>query len=518
MADGVKVNVGLDASALNTGLAKLNSSFGAMREQLKGITGLAGKLNVLNGAFDFIGKLTAPLGALKDQIASAFDVAGQAEQTRTSFKVLIGSVEETTQVLGQLKKLADTSPYGDQEINDAAKSLLAFGQSAGTVAQTLTTIGDIASGVGAPIGEISEIFGKARVQGTLFAEDINQLTGRGINVLDSFAAQLGVGVEQVKKMGSEGKINFGMLEKAFQDMTARGGKFNGMMAQQSGTFNGLKSTLLAGWDAVKVEFATPIMDSLKPLMQFAIEKLGGMKTAAKDVGSSIAEWGSYIRGAFEKGNAVDAIIQPLKLGLLEAANFFAIKMANVLAEIKIGFEMVKPFKSLEERSKAIGEIQTEAILNKGPFEQEIKDVQDQLSKIRAQGANAQAADMMRNSNTAQQAAGNAFIDSVSNLAGKFTKDNFQVAPSQTQSSKNEEENRKMKEEEERQKKLAQVASKIKDTVVSDAITKIGGGGFVGTSRGTTEERIARASEKIERQANTQTELLKEIRDKKPVWQ
>ena len=33
--------------------------------------------------------------------------------------------------------------------------------------------GDVASGLGIPLGELSEIYGKARVQGTLFAEDLN---------------------------------------------------------------------------------------------------------------------------------------------------------------------------------------------------------------------------------------------------------------------------------------------------------------------------------------------------------
>ena len=85
------------------------------------------------------------------------------------------------------------------------------------------------------------------------------------------------------------------------------------------------------------------------------------------------------------------------------------------------------------------------------------------------------------------------------------------------------EQEKVKAELEAQKKkeseaVAKEVGKMKDTVVSDAITKIGGGGFVGTSRGTTEDRIARASEKIEKQASIQTELLKEIRDKNPTWQ
>jgi hypothetical protein len=51
------------------------------------------------------------------------------------------------------------------------------------VPETLRRIGDVSAGVQAPVGEIVELYGKARVQGRLFAEDINQLTGRGILII-----------------------------------------------------------------------------------------------------------------------------------------------------------------------------------------------------------------------------------------------------------------------------------------------------------------------------------------------
>ncbi len=573
MADGVKVNVGLDASALNTGLAKMNSSFGALREQLKGITGLAGKMNVLNGAFDFIGKLTAPLSALKGQITSAFDVAGQAEQTRTSFKVLIGSVEETTAVLGQLKKLADTSPYGDQEINDAAKSLLAFGQSAGTVAQALTTIGDIASGVGAPIGEIAELYGKARVQGTLFAEDINQLTGRGINVLDSFAAQLGVGVEQVKKMGSEGKINFGMLEKAFADMTSKGGKFEGMMKAQSGTFNGLKSTLLAGWDAIKVEFATPIMDALKPMMEFAIEKLTGMKSAAKEVGESIAEWVTYIKGAFELGEGMAAIGLDLKIALFSAWDAFTDYVsngANIGAKLAGGLHdavgglgkiVTGNIDKIGDGKKTIGDaIREEAARasenrEKPEDSPRVKALKAQREAMKATVDEFQKQEKNLDSRSIYLSRGNknsqpekqigmSYADKVAEeqrIAGQ--KDVAFSAMAAAQNSARDDAIKRNAEEfqakQDLEKQLAdsraeidaevaqkkadkelEDAQKVKRSVeaVSDSITKIGGGGFVGSRVTTTEQKTLRTMEESKKINMEARDILKQIRDKNPTWQ
>jgi len=70
-----------------------------------------------------------------------------------------------------------------EEVSQAGKSLKAFGFDAAAIVPTMTRLGDVAAGLNIPIGELSELYGKARTQGTLFSEDINQLTGRGIPII-----------------------------------------------------------------------------------------------------------------------------------------------------------------------------------------------------------------------------------------------------------------------------------------------------------------------------------------------
>ena len=77
----------------------------------------------------------------------------------------------------------------------------------------------------APVNEIAELYGKARVQGRLFAEDINQLTGRGIPIIQELAKQFGVSDSEVKKLVESGKVGFPNIERSFMDMTSQGGKF-----------------------------------------------------------------------------------------------------------------------------------------------------------------------------------------------------------------------------------------------------------------------------------------------------
>jgi tape measure domain-containing protein len=196
-----------------------------------------------------VGAVTALISGLKSLGTSAFGTAKEmvglaatAESNQVAFSTMLGSADKAKTVLAQITDLAAKTPLETSELVSAGRSLIAFKHSAEEVVPTLRMLGDISSGVQQPIGEIAEIYGKARVQGRLFAEDINQFTGRGIPIIQELAKQFGVGDEKVRKLVEDGKVGFPHLQKAFMALTADGGKFHGMMEAQSKTLAGLWST------------------------------------------------------------------------------------------------------------------------------------------------------------------------------------------------------------------------------------------------------------------------------------
>lgn len=264
----------------------------------------AGKVSrAMGAAAASVGRLTASAASLATKMAAAgASVAGVAssaalfkgvrlaadlQTTSVAFETMLGSADAAKNVLAELQELGAQTPFEFPELADAGRMLIAFGEDAEDVADTLRRIGDVASGVTAPIGEIAEIYGKARVQQTLFAEDINQLAGRGIPVYREFARVLGVGEDQIKKMASEGKISFEVLEKAFVNLTSQGGMYFGMMEKQSTTFKGVFSTLT---DSINMGLATvgkPIMEQLIPHMSTLIQKIEMIDFSA--IGQEIGE-------------------------------------------------------------------------------------------------------------------------------------------------------------------------------------------------------------------------------------
>ena len=231
---------------VNQQVQALNGS--AERTAKSGFSKMGGAMSIAAGAAVTVGAAVAAAGVLigKSAISSAMNL----EQTRVAFEVMIGDAEKAKKTMADLSQFAAKTPFELPELQSAGKSLLAFGVAADQLVPTLGKIGDVSSGLNIPIGELSELYGKAKVQGRLFMEDINQLTGRGVPINQQLAKQFGVTEGKVRELVEQGKIGFPQLEQAFIDMTGPGGQFFGMMDKQSQTVAGRISTLKDGFSAL----------------------------------------------------------------------------------------------------------------------------------------------------------------------------------------------------------------------------------------------------------------------------
>ncbi len=200
-------------------------------------------------------RVTSAFGGLKRMVAGlaigatlfiGARAAGQLginmEQTRVSFATFLKDADKANQVIADLNEFSNVTPFDNDSVLRAGKSLLAFGTQADQLPDTLRKIGDISAGTGKNFNELATIYGKAKIAGTLYAEDINQLVEAGIPIMGEFAKALGTTEDQVKKMASEGRLKFKDLETAFTNLTSEGGLFFDLMSKQSETAGGIIST------------------------------------------------------------------------------------------------------------------------------------------------------------------------------------------------------------------------------------------------------------------------------------
>lgn len=171
-------------------------------------------------------------------VSQLIRVRSEFQQLEIAFTTMLGSKEKADQLTKELIEFASTTPFGMKDTANAAKQLLAYGSSAESVRQELTMLGDVASGVSQPIGELVYLYGTLRMQGRAYQQDINQFANRGIPIYKELANVLKINENEVRSFVEAGKVGFAEVQQAFQNMTAEGSMFGGLMEAQSKTIAG----------------------------------------------------------------------------------------------------------------------------------------------------------------------------------------------------------------------------------------------------------------------------------------
>lgn len=195
-------------------------------------------------------KRLAAAFAFQEIVRKIAAVRGEFQQLEVSLRTMTGSATTAKALLSELTQTAATTPFQLTDIAKGAKQLLAYGFAADQINGTLIKLGDIASGLSVPLGDLVYLYGTTKAQGRLYAQDLLQFTGRGIPMISELAQQFGVAESQVKELVSQGKVGFPEVEKVITHLTAAGGRFGGLMKAQSQTIVGQISNIQDSIDAM----------------------------------------------------------------------------------------------------------------------------------------------------------------------------------------------------------------------------------------------------------------------------
>jgi hypothetical protein len=187
-----------------------------------------------------IGEVAAGLTGLAE---TALDTTRRYEEQLVSFGVLTGSQPRGTALVGSLQKLAVETPFKSSELLDQAKLLLSYGVAVDDVRDTLSRLGDVASGTGVTLDRLGLAYGQVIAKGRLQGSELRQFTEAGVGVGDFQSAYnestgKNVGVGDFLGLMEQGQISAAVVEKAFQKMTSAGGRFFGLMEARAQTVSG----------------------------------------------------------------------------------------------------------------------------------------------------------------------------------------------------------------------------------------------------------------------------------------
>lgn len=179
-----------------------------------------------------------------EQLAgSIFNTRSQFQQLEISFNTMLGSADKSKQLMDELIQTAAHTPFDMSSITGGAKQLLAYGTEAKDVNKTLVQLGDIASGLNIPLGELVYLYGTTVSQGRMFTMDLRQFMGRGVPLAEELGKILHQNTTEVQESVSKGKVTSDIFKEAIANMTQAGGRFGGLMEQQSKILEGQWSNI-----------------------------------------------------------------------------------------------------------------------------------------------------------------------------------------------------------------------------------------------------------------------------------
>lgn len=226
-------------------------------------------------------------------LTSIVQVRGQFQQLEIAFETMLGSKSKAHELMQQMEETAAKTPFDLDGVANGAKQLLAYGESADKVNDTLVRLGNIASGLSLPLNDIVYLYGTTMVQGRLYAADVRQFTGRGIPLVKELAKMYGVTADEINNMVSAGKIGFPDVQKVLNKLTDEGGQFYNLMEKQSKSLTGMISNLGDTWDQVQDHLGEQNQDLFAGAINAAGYFLEHLEDILKMVKAVAIAYGSY---------------------------------------------------------------------------------------------------------------------------------------------------------------------------------------------------------------------------------
>lgn len=332
-------------------------SFGQFSGGASGATSaLGGLVEGVGGAVTSFAALTGAIAAANlvlDGVKQLFSLAGQGiigmnstlEQSAIAWNVFLKNTDAAREKVQELFNFAKVTPFTFQDVDAAARQLLAFGGAALVSKENLTLFGNVAAGTGKPLQQITYEIGQ------MYSELMNGLPfGRAARALVMFGALSGetrVRLEEMRKAGASGAE----MWKVFTDNLNR---FSGNLEKQSTTWQGAFTTFKDNLQMAASVMFKPLFDAAKgalieinnlfanPQFQQAVQTLQGYLQLVVDALKKVGQ--AFAAGGWDAGFAM--LEQVVVNGLKAVAALFADFLVSLGRTLEANApDALKPFVS-----------------------------------------------------------------------------------------------------------------------------------------------------------------------------
>lgn len=236
----------------------------------------------------------------------------ESESVKVAFEVLLGNKNTAQELVEQTKAYANKTSYDASDLQDGAKTMLAFGLAQEKVMPTLKAIGDIAMGDKNRFSSLTLAFSQMSSTGKLTGQDLLQMINAGFNPLNEISKKTGKSIGVLKEEMGKGAISSQMVADAFMSATEKGGQFYGMADKQGQTLAGRVAVIQGQLSEVLLSVYELIEPVLTPAVKGLSKALNVLKTVVGGVTSFLHAWWNKI----QEGVGVISIISVALGGLV----------------------------------------------------------------------------------------------------------------------------------------------------------------------------------------------------------
>lgn len=285
------------------------------------------ELDKLKPNFSGLGSKLAGFGlsiGAADVARRVYNAGTSEESTYARLKFALGSDKEAAAMMARLKAIGRNSTSPISQIYQNAGFLAPVFK--GETDKYLKLFSEVVAGSGGDFGNIAFNFSQIKQAGRPELEDIKQFAYNNIPIFEELGKVLGVSVQQVRELQSEGKISFDHIAQAFENMTKKGGIYYGALDAQANTFRGKMQIIGNKMQELFVKAfdkARPYLDKFADKLEEIIDNFDEYVPKIKAVGIAIAT-------AFSV-NVLAKIISSLNVILNTLKAITAIKFTGLLS-------------------------------------------------------------------------------------------------------------------------------------------------------------------------------------------
>jgi tape measure domain-containing protein len=212
---------------------------------------------------------TAVAGTLGAALSKGFERLVSIDDAKFKLKALGNSAADVQDIMDSALESVQETSFGLGEAAGIAANAVAAGVKPGQdLTAYLKLTADAAAVANTSLGDMGRILNQARTSGNVFAEDLMQLSDRGLPIYQWLGEEAGVAAGQIKKLASEGKVSSEMLEAAIQKniggaAKTMGESFSGSVKNAQAALGRLGAALLAPAFAQAPGGISSITDALK---------------------------------------------------------------------------------------------------------------------------------------------------------------------------------------------------------------------------------------------------------------